>query len=111
MKNNRRQRLWNEEVALIVMTAGENESGYPTEPVETSRNEVLANKLSVQRAEFYAAAQSSMKVDQIFEIHAFEYNEEKLLEHDENRYEVVRTYQAEPEYIELTCSVLPQVGA
>ncbi|NOJ73888.1 phage head closure protein [Paenibacillus alvei] len=108
--NKRTQRLWNDEVALIVEEAGETDSGYPTDSTETSRSIVLANKLSVQRAEFYAAAQNSMKVDQVFEVHAFEYNGEKLLEHDGKRYEIVRTYQAEPEYIELTCSVMPQTG-
>ncbi|MGV3139442.1 phage head closure protein [Brevibacillus agri] len=103
------RKLWSDLVALVTVTPGEDEAGYPTDPVET-RREVLANQKSVMRSEFYAAAQSGMKADVVFEIHAFEYNGETILEHGGKRYEVIRTFQATPEEIELTCSDLSQNG-
>ncbi|MBO9596372.1 MAG: phage head closure protein, partial [Cohnella sp.] len=106
----RHKRLWNEEIQLIKSTPGEDNAGYPTpaDPEEETRREVLANKLSVKRSEFYAANQSDMRADALFEIHAIEYEDEKLLEHEGKRYKVIRTYSPEPEYIELTCSDLSQ---
>ncbi|CAM3743983.1 phage head closure protein [Cohnella lubricantis] len=103
----KQKRLWNEAVQLIKVTTGEDAGGYPIDPVESSR-EVLANELSVKRSEFYAANQSGMRADVVFEIHAIEYEDEKLLEHAGKRYEVIRTYSSEPEYIELTCSDISQ---
>lgn len=102
MKNKRR-RTWNEEISLISVTNGEDEAGYPIDPVENKR-EVLANKLNVTRQEFYAASQSDMRADAIFEVHAFEYENEQYLEHDGKRYEVIRTFLTADDTIELTCS-------
>lgn len=104
-----KRKLWSDVVSLVYVTPGEDEAGYPTEPVETKR-EVLANMKSVLRSEFYAAAQSGMKADVVFEIHAFEYNGERILEHNGKRYEVIRAFQTSTEEIELTCSDLSQSG-
>ncbi|MEJ8546627.1 phage head closure protein [Brevibacillus borstelensis] len=110
MRREKQLRTWDHEVSLIVMSAGEDEAGYPTEPKEISRNTVFANKLSVTQTEFYAANQSDMKADAVFEVHTFEYDGERILEHAGKRYEIIRTYQPSPEIMELTCSDLSQRG-
>ncbi|BFH59450.1 phage head closure protein [Paenibacillus azoreducens] len=98
-----KRRSWDEVVTLIAIAPGEDEAGYPTPPKEFPR-EVLANKLNVKGIEFYAANQTGMKADCIFEVHAFEYEGEKLLEYEGKRYAVIRTYGTNDETLELTCS-------
>jgi len=98
-------RLWKERVVLIARgNPQEDEAGYPL-PVEETQREVLANKRSVKQSEFYAAAQNGLQADIRFELHLFEYEGERILEHEGKRYEVVRTYEISSEIMELTCSI------
>lgn len=104
MRREKRARTWDHEVSLIVLAPGRDEAGYPTEPEEVSRNAVFANKLSVTQTEFYAANQSDMQAEHIFEIHTFEYDGERTLEYNGDMYNVIRVYESSPEYTELTVS-------
>lgn len=104
MRRDKRARTWDHEVSLIVMSSGEDEAGYPTEPEEISRNTVFANKLSVTQSEFYAANQSDMQAEFVFEVHTFEYDGERTLEYNGEFYTVIRVYESSPEYTELTVS-------
>lgn len=76
--------------------------GYET---ETSADTVIwAGKRSVNRSEFYQATQAGYKADVIFSVYAFEYNGEEQVVFNDVVYDVVRTYQATLDIIELTCT-------
>ncbi|MGM1048400.1 MAG: phage head closure protein [Bacillota bacterium] len=98
-----KKRTWDEVVNLISVVQDVDDAGFPTKPKEVKR-ETLANELSVRSAEFYAANQSGMSADTVFEVHTFEYEGERLLEHNGKRYSILRTYETSDETIELTCS-------
>lgn len=97
---------WDDEVTLLKVEIGD-EDGYPTDPIETRRT-VYANKKSATRTEFYAANQSGLRADVVLEIHAYEYEGERYLEHNGKRYEIIRTYSPSFELVELTCTDLSQ---
>lgn len=109
MKQNKR-RTWDHEVTLINQKADEDDAGYPVEDGNDSENTVLANVLSVGRAEYHASNQNGVRTDRIFEVHSFEYNNEKHLIHEGNPYKVLRTYEVDSEIIELYCSDVSQKG-
>lgn len=67
------------------------------------RTSVLCKVKSVGRQEFYAAAQTGLKPTLVFEVHAYEYNDERKVEFEDKEYNVVRTYRASFEEMELVC--------
>ena len=64
---------------------------------------ILCQVKSVSRQEFYAAAQSGLKPEIVFVVHAYEYNDERKVEFEGKKYSVVRTYRADFEEMELVC--------
>ena len=77
-------------------------NGQTTEKLERETT-VWAARKSVNRAEYYQAAQAGMRTDAIFRVHSAEYDREQQLVCAGEVYDVVRTYGAETEEIELTC--------
>lgn len=77
--------------------------GYETETTETAT--VWAGKRSVKRDEFYLASQAGYKAAVVFTIYTFEYNNEEQVVFNDVVYDIVRTYQKTPDYLELTCQV------
>lgn len=77
---------------------------YGNEKVTTSEpKEVFALIASVGRNEFYAAAHAGLKPEITFQIRAADYDREELVEYDGMTYQVIRTYQTGPDWIELVC--------
>lgn len=73
--------------------------------VETAtRTEVWADRKSVTRAEYYQATQSGIKADVVFTVNAIDYDGQSVIECGAETYDVVRTYQTEPDHIDLTCT-------
>ncbi|GIP38310.1 hypothetical protein J31TS4_15900 [Paenibacillus sp. J31TS4] len=68
-----------------------------------SKTDILCGLKSVGRNEFYSAATAGLRPELIFVIHAYEYDGQRLVEFDDVRYRVVRTYGEGTEEIELTC--------
>lgn len=84
--------------------------GYETEYDEIGQEinvpverKILCGIKSIVRNEFYAAAQTGLKPEITFIVHNFEYNGEKEVEFEEQKYRVIRTYLANSEEIELVC--------
>ena len=78
---------------------------------ETKR-QVFADELSVGQTEFYQAAAVGLKPELKFEILAFEYQGEKILEYNSKQYEIKRTYKKGLDKLELTCQgVVNRAGA
>jgi len=84
--------------------------GYETEYDEIGQEinvpverKILCGIKSIIRNEFYAAAQTGLKPEITFIVHNFEYNGEKEVEFEGQKYRVIRTYLANSEEIELVC--------
>lgn len=93
--------MYNHELVLIGETTGFDEWENEV-PIET-RTLVLCKLMSVGRNEFYAAAQSGLRPELVFVIHAYEYSGERQVEFEGEKYKVVRTYQEAFEEVELVC--------
>ena len=77
-------------------------SGQTAEKLERETT-VWAARKSVNRAEYYQAAQAGKHTDAIFRMHSTEYRNEQQLVCGSDVFDVIRTYGAETEEIELTC--------
>lgn len=64
---------------------------------------VWAAQKSVNRAEYYQAAQAGKRTDAIFRMHSAEYRGEQQIVCEGKPYDVIRSYGAETEEVELTC--------
>lgn len=64
---------------------------------------VWAARKSVNRAEYYQAAQAGKRTDAIFRMHSAEYRGEQRIACEGETYDVIRSYGAETEEVELTC--------
>lgn len=93
--------MYDHELVLINQTITQDAIGNEI-PTET-RTTILCKLESVGRNEFYNAAQNNMKPEIVFTIHAYEYNNEQVVEFDSVKYKVIRTYKVSFEEIELTC--------
>lgn len=81
---------------------GQNINGYPVRK-ETHR-EVWAEKKGLTRSEFYAAQAAGVKVSGVFSVFRGVYWGEELLEHQGERFRVVRAYPKSLTEMELTCA-------
>lgn len=77
-------------------------SGQTTEKLEKETT-VWAARKSVTRAEYYQAAQAGKRTDAVFRMHSAEYGGEQQLVCGGEAFDVIRTYGAETEEVELTC--------
>ena len=66
--------------------------------------EVFANKKPIPSNEFFNAGQNGIKAVQCFEIREMEYEKEKALTYNNEKYSIYRTYP-KGENIELYCEV------
>lgn len=106
--------MYNHELTLISYTTTKDEIGNPIKtPI---REMVLCKVRSIGSSEYYNAQVSNLKPEIKFIIHDFEYSDQKEVEFEGNKYQVMRTYRApEPQRdtrrgfgldtdeIELTC--------
>ena len=77
-------------------------NGQTTEQLERDTT-VWAARKSVNRAEYYQAAQAGKRTDAIFRMHSAEYGGEQQIVCGPDACDVVRSYGQETEEIELTC--------
>lgn len=77
-------------------------NGQTTEKLERETT-VWAARKSVNRAEYYQAAQAGRRTDAIFRVHSMEYGGEQRIVCGSDVFDVVRSYGQETEEIELTC--------
>lgn len=77
---------------------------YNQEEKIVTETKILCCKKSVTRSEFYLAKNADIKIDIVFIVNKFEFQNEKKLVYDGKTYEIVKTYELENELLELTCS-------
>jgi hypothetical protein len=66
---------------------------------------VFCAKQSIVRSEFNQAGQLGLKPDSMFLIDADSYGDEKLLDFENKRYSIYKTFQRSDGFIELYCEV------
>ena len=77
--------------------------GVGLDPVETKRR-VYCTAKSIGMQEAYQAMATGLNPEiKIVLDHDFEYQDETLLEYENKRYNIIRTYITEADGIELTC--------
>lgn len=91
---------YDHELILIRQTIIEDEIGnqIPTEE-EIS---ILCGLRSIGRSEFYNAAAAGLRPELVFVVHGYEYNGERLVKFNEQKYRILRTYATGFEEVELT---------
>lgn len=92
---------WKDEAILVKVTESTDTEGY-TAKVE-ARREVMVNKKSATRAEFYAAKREGDKIALVLEVKGADYEGEERVEFEGKTYEVVRAYTKTGEKFELNC--------
>jgi len=97
-------RTWDYEIQLAELVKGVNENGYPYERLEY-KDKLLANKLSVSSTEHWAAKQSAIHLEHVFEIHEIEYNGEQALRFNNRDYKIEHTYLNKDGFLELKASL------
>ena len=92
---------YDHELTLIGYTTDYDDIGQGIRaPIRTN---ILCAVKSIGRNEFYAAAQAGLKPEITFVIHGYEYNGEKEVEFEGEKYKVIRTYMKDFEEMELVC--------
>ena len=92
---------WDDRLKLLSVTH-RIVDGFPAE--ELSAAEVWAGRRSVTRNEYYQATQAGVRADIVFAVRAEDYGGQTLVECAGQQYDVVRSYQSEPDVISLTCA-------
>lgn len=93
--------MWNHEITLITkVKVGVDALQQPIFEEEYSK--ILCSKRSVTRSEFYQASQVGVRPTLVLDIHSFEYEGQELVQFEEKRYRILKTYQVRNEILELT---------
>lgn len=85
---------------ITVEQVSDGAGGYENKP--GTKRTVFANKKSATRSEFYLAQQADLEVEVVFTVYLSEYNDERVIEHNNRYYSVIRTFE-KGDFIELTC--------
>lgn len=108
---------FDDELTLITFEDSVNDIGDVVKDEENKRK-ILCDVKSVNRSEFYAAARSDMKPEAVFEVNKYDYSNEKIVEHDGQRYDVIRSYMPRGrqdldnfEILELVCEGVNHNGS
>jgi len=99
---------WSETIYLVSVTREQNEIG-DTVDVETKRR-VYASRKSVRQSEFYQAMSNGLRPELMFLISVFDYNNEKTIIYNDERYSVIRAYVTESDHMEIVCEGLTNRG-
>ena len=95
--------LFREVINLISTSEGTNSLGDPIKIFVESEN-IFADKQSIRQSEFYQAAAVGLKPEITLVIRTIEYNQESLLKFNGKKYNIIRTYEKDNEFIELICN-------
>ena len=88
--------------------AGSDMNGKPV--YTENRRELFAELVGTKRSEFYAALSAGLRPEKTVRIYEFEYNDEKIIELNGKRYNILRTYPVEDERLELICNDIAEGG-
>ncbi|MEG2246426.1 MAG: phage head closure protein [Peptostreptococcaceae bacterium] len=92
----------NDVIELLTLVPDTDENGFEVN-IEIKR-EVFADKKSVRASEFYQAQSQGFKVDVMFNIKPYEYDDEEYLIFEKLKYKIERLYEKDSENLEIVCS-------
>ena len=87
-------------IQLIPTTSKKDEYGIPR-TVEGDPREVMCYVDSVTRSEFFDAGRNGLNPEFVFRVFFADYEDERLLEYNGNRYGIYRTYNNGSDEVEL----------
>lgn len=90
-------------ITLCKISETPNTQGYLVSQIVSSRD-VYAEKHSLARGEFYGAAQAGIEVTTAFKMYSDEYDDEQLIKHKGKSYKVIRTFDKNDGYVDITCT-------
>lgn len=94
-------RTFDEQIHLITQTFSKDDMG---QAIANEQKELRwASTQSIARGEFYKAAISKFQPELSFVIRKFEYEGQRYIEYNEERYKLIRVYSDDVELIELVC--------
>lgn len=91
--------MWDSVVKLVNVTKTVDDAGDMAETETTSI--VFCDELSVGQSEHYQAMANGLKPEIKLKVYRFEYRNEKKVEYNGTKYDVIRTYANDKETIEL----------
>jgi len=91
------------QLVLVDTVTSVNSVGIPV--LTETKTTVWADKLSVKRAEHYAANAAGIRVDIVFSVNADDYTGQTEVEWNSTKYNVVRSYAVGRGRVELTCAL------
>lgn len=95
---------WREVIKLIAeVSGGTDELGYPFQ-TKLSERTIYGDVRTVGRTEFYQAYQAGLDAAMIVIVRTVDYQGERMAEVDGVRYTILRAYQRDSEFTELTLS-------
>lgn len=111
--------MYNHEIGLVKTILTEDEYGNETEQEEITK--ILCKVADIGQQEFYNASVTDLRPELKFIIKSFEYNGEKKVVFDDQKYKVIRTYTVGKEEegyknrlrfdeLELTCERVIGIG-
>lgn len=91
------------EITLLTVIGYEtDEKGFEVEVYEGT--DIFADEGSIRSNEFYEAQRKGIKLSNMFIVKPYEYNNEKYILFEGEKYNVERTYKKNTEELELICS-------
>lgn len=94
---------WSDVLELIGITYTINSMGNSVPTKE--KKPVYCNRKSIRQSEYYQAMAQNLKLEEMFEIRAFDYDNETELEYGGQEFDIVRTYTKNGEIMELVCKI------
>jgi SPP1 family predicted phage head-tail adaptor len=88
---------------LILITETITEDSVGNQIATESETVILCGRKSVTRSEFYNAAVSGLKPQEVFVIHGYEYTGQAKVKFAGAKYNVIRSYAVDFEETELVC--------
>ena len=86
-------------ITLVGTTDSDNSIGDYISSETTT--DVFADKVSVRQSEFYQGMAQGMRPELAFRIRSIDYSNQKLINYNSKRYEVIRTYDIDGELMDI----------
>lgn len=96
--------LWSNIAILIKVSQVTNDVGDNI--ANETKRIVFVNRKSIRQSEYYQALSTGLKPEVMLEVRNIDYEDEKLLEFNDRRYKVIRTFDKNGEITELICGAI-----
>ena len=92
--------LFRDMIELVAITHTANAIGDPVET--TTKTQVFADKMAINQSEFYQANAQGLRPEIKFKIRLIDYSQQSQFEWNSKPYKIIRVYDKDDEFIEIT---------